>query len=149
MSTLDDDAGTQNAQLYRLDVQVGFLLRKVQQRHLAIFSDQMGDDLTPMQFAAMAKLYEVGPCSQNSLGRQTAMDVATIKGVVMRLKARGLVDKTNSPDDRRMHLVALTPKGRDLVERLFPTARAISNHTLEPLTAEERRTFTNLLRKLA
>ncbi|WP_052000158.1 MarR family winged helix-turn-helix transcriptional regulator [Caenispirillum salinarum] len=133
---------------YSLDVQVGFLLRKAQQRHLTIFSAHMSEDLTPMQFAALAKLHQVGPCSQNSLGRQTAMDVATIKGVVTRLKARGLVDKTDSPADRRMHLVALTEAGRALVERLFPAALDISGRTLDPLSAEEKAHFMRLLAKL-
>ena len=42
-----------------------------------------------MQWAALAKLAEVGECSQNLLGRLVAMDVATIKGVVERLVRRG------------------------------------------------------------
>lgn len=153
MTTQDHDARRPDVPdeqvRYCLDTQVGFLLRKAQQRHLTIFSGHMGDDLTPMQFAALVKLHDVGPCSQNSLGRQTAMDVATIKGVVSRLQARGLVDKTNNPDDRRMHLVALTAEGRALVERLIPEAREVSDRTLEPLSAQERATFMRLLGKLA
>ena len=41
-------------------------------------------------WAVLAKLTETGPCAQNVLGRLTAMDVATIKGVIDRLTARGL-----------------------------------------------------------
>ena len=155
MTTHDDDTQTLSSTApaaaeadYCLDGQVGFLLRKAQQRHLTIFTTNMAEDLTPMQFAALAKLHEVGPCSQNSLGRQTAMDVATIKGVVTRLKARGLVDKTDSPDDRRMHLVALTDSGHALVERLFPAALDISGRTLDPLSPDERAHFMRLLAKL-
>ena len=54
---------------YVLDEQVGFLLRVAMQRHTAIFMSQMVDGLTQTQFAALAKLLEVGPCSQNHLGR--------------------------------------------------------------------------------
>lgn len=134
---------------YVLDEQVGFLLRKAQQRHLAIFTGQMPDDLTPMQFAALVKLGEGGPCSQNSLGRQTAMDVATIKGVVTRLQARGLVDKTDNPDDRRMSLIALTAAGQATVDRLLPVAEGISRQTLDPLTPGEQARFLALLAKLS
>jgi DNA-binding MarR family transcriptional regulator len=133
---------------YDLEAQVGFLLRKAQQRHLAIFTALIAEDLTPMQFAALAKLNEVGPCSQNSLGRQTAMDVATIKGVVARLKGRGLVDKAGNPADRRMHLITLTESGRALVRKVLPTALRISERTLEPLSAEEKVTFMRLLEKI-
>jgi hypothetical protein len=53
-----------------------------------IFAKEIGINLTPTQWAALAKLTETGPCSQNQLGRLAAMDVATIKGVIDRLTAR-------------------------------------------------------------
>ena len=75
---------------YVLDSQVGFILRQASQRHTALFASRMGAETTPTQWAALAKLHEIGPTSQNQLGRMTAMDVATIKGVVDRLMKRGL-----------------------------------------------------------
>ena len=78
---------------YILEEQIGFILRQVWQRHATIFSREIGINLTPTQWAALAKLNETGPCSQNLLGRLTAMDVATIKGVIDRLSARGLTDQ--------------------------------------------------------
>lgn len=83
---------------YVLDEQVGFILRQVWQRHSSIFSRDIGTNLTPTQWAALSKLAETGPCSQNQLGRLTAMDVATIKGVIDRLTARGLTE--TSPGSR-------------------------------------------------
>ena len=73
---------------YILEEQIGFILRQVWQRHATIFAREIGINLTPTQWAALAKLTETGPCSQNHLGRLTAMDVATIKGVIDRLTAR-------------------------------------------------------------
>jgi len=83
---------------YILDEQIGFILRQVWQRHATIFAREIGINLTSAQWAALAKLTETGPCSQNLLGRLTAMDVATIKGVIDRLTARGLTE--TSPDPR-------------------------------------------------
>lgn len=133
---------------YALDGQIGFLLRKAQQRHLSIFSTHIGEDLTAQQFAALAKLNEVGPSSQNSLGRQTAMDVATIKGVVSRLKDRGLIDKAPDPDDKRLHLIDLTAEGRRTIERVLPLAQEISRMTLAPLDRAEQQTLIRLLKKI-
>jgi len=133
---------------YSLSGQVGFLLRKAQQRHVSIFTSHMGEDLTPMQFAVLARLHETGPCSQNSLGRRTAMDVATIKGVVARLADRGLVAKLASSEDRRKLLIDLTPEGRRVVEAVIPRAIEISALTLAPLTREEQTDFMRLLGKL-
>ena len=64
---------------YRLEDQVGFYLRRAGQRHAAIFAEYMTDDLTPTQWAALVKLAEFVSLSQNLLGRETAMDAATIK----------------------------------------------------------------------
>lgn len=136
------------AKEYRLDEQVGFVLRKAHQRHVAIFAAHIAD-LTPPQFAALAKLGEVGETSQNQLGSLIAMDAATVKGVIDRLKARGLVKLAKHEGDKRRILVALTEQGREALERLIPEAQAITAETLAPLTAREAATFLRLLAKLA
>src|SRR5206468_11474424 len=81
---------------YILDEQIGFILRQVWQRHSTIFARDIGINLTPTQWAALAKLAETGPCSQNLLGRLTSMDVATIKGVIDRLRQRPDRDQPRS-----------------------------------------------------
>ena len=133
---------------YVLDEQIGFILRQVSQRHAMIFARDIGIDLTPTQWAALAKLQETGPCSQNQLGRLTAMDVATIKGVIDRLTARGLTETSPDPEDGRRLLVSLTKGGQQLAEKAAPNALAISRETLAPLDAKEREVLMGLLSKL-
>lgn len=135
-------------QAYVLDEQVGFILRQVSQRHTTLFVGRMGGDLTTTQWAALAKLREVGPTSQNLLGRMTAMDVATIKGVVDRLTNRGLIGIKPDRDDARRRLVALTDEGRELVESKLSVALAISEDTLAPLEESEQAEFLRLLEKM-
>jgi DNA-binding MarR family transcriptional regulator len=133
---------------YLLDEQVGFLLRRAHQRHTSIFSSAMQNDIPPSQFAVLAKLAEIGPESQNELGRLTAMDSATIKGVVDRLTVRGFLVSVDSPRDTRLRVIDLTAKGRKFLKSLLPVARQITEDTLEPLSLEERMTFVRLLKKL-
>jgi DNA-binding MarR family transcriptional regulator len=133
---------------YTLDDQVGFVLRQVQQRHTLLFATLMRHDLTPTQWAALAKLFEAGACSQNLLGRLTAMDAATIKGVVDRLVRRKLAGTCPDPANRRRLLVDLTAEGRQLVRHLIPFAHQITEETLAPLSAGEREMFLTLLRKM-
>ncbi|WP_407165723.1 MarR family winged helix-turn-helix transcriptional regulator [Bradyrhizobium sp. ORS 111] len=133
---------------YVLDEQIGFILRQVSQRHAMIFARDIGITLTPTQWAALSKLSEVGPCSQNQLGRLTSMDVATIKGVIDRLTARGLTETSPDPDDGRRLLVSLTRSGQQLAEKVAPNALAISKETLAPLDAKERDTLIALLSRL-
>jgi DNA-binding MarR family transcriptional regulator len=133
---------------YILDEQVGFILRQASQRHATIFAREIGINLTPTQWAALSKLAETGPCSQNQLGRLTSMDVATIKGVIDRLTARGLTETSPDPDDGRRLLVSLSRAGQQLAEKTAPNAFAISKETLAPLDAREREVFVALLSKL-
>ena len=133
---------------YILDEQIGFILRQVWQRHAVIFSRDIGINLTPAQWAALAKLNETGPCSQNLLGRLTSMDVATIKGVIDRLSARGLTETSPDPEDGRRLLVSLTRAGQQMAEKAAPNAHAISRETLAPLDSKERETLFALLSRL-
>ncbi len=130
---------------YRLSEQVGFLIRKAHQRHTALFAARIGDDLTTTQWAALARLHETGPCSQNQLGRDTAMDVATIKGVVDRLVKRGLFAARPDPADARRLTISLTALGRARVEALRATAAAITAETLAPLSPAEQQSLVALL----
>jgi DNA-binding MarR family transcriptional regulator len=76
------------------------------------------------------------------------MDVATIKGVIDRLTARGLTEASADPEDGRRLLVSLTRAGQQLAEKAAPNALAITKETLAPLDARERETLVALLSKL-
>ena len=133
---------------YVLDDQVGFLMRVAMQRHTAIFMSRMVEGLTQTQFAALAKLYEVGPCSQNHLGRLIYLDAATIKGVVDRLRGRGFVTALPDLNDRRRRAVALSERGRAVTEDAIKVAAEITAATLTPLTPDEQQAVVKLLKKL-
>ena len=136
------------AESYRLDDQIGFLLRQAQQRHTTLFAEAMIEDLTPTQWAALAKLAELGPQSQNQLGRLTAMDGATIKGVIDRLTARGLTRTRADPVDARRLLIELSEVGADVFARAAPVAVEITEKTLAPLPPLQRQRIVEWLRRL-
>lgn len=137
----------ENQSDYQLDEQIGFILRKVTQRHLGIFADNI-PELTPTQFAALAKLCELGQVSQNELGRRTAMDAATIKGVIDRLRKRGLVVTARDPNDQRRLFVQPTKEGRELYLSFEQAAHNITRETLAPLDPKEQQNFVRMLGKL-
>ncbi len=142
------DDGPPTADDYRVDQQVGFFLRQANQRHVAIFAGRMGDRLTTTQWAALTKLKEIQPTSQNQLGRETAMDVATIKGVIDRLAKRGFVLTAADPNDGRRLVLSLTDEGVAVIDRNLDTAIAVTEETLSPLTSGERMILVELLRRM-
>lgn len=134
---------------YRLEDQVGFRLRRAHQRASLIFNDVMSRfDVTPTQFAALAKLHDVGPISQNQLGRLTAMDPATILGVVGRLVRQNLARARPEPEDQRLIVIELTMEGRTQVEAMKAAAAEVSRRTLAPLSPAEARQLNDLLGRL-
>ena len=142
-----DPVNTKNPD-YALEDQVGFMLRVASQRHANIFQSNIIGNLTPTQFSTIIRLAEVGKVSQNHLGRLTAMDVATIKGVVDRLKAKGLIQSEPDLIDKRRSVISLSPQGETLVTDLKRAGHQISDETLAPLTAKEQKTLLGLLRKI-
>lgn len=141
--------GSPQAEAYVLEEQIGFRLRKAHQRATDDFSVVMGRfEVTPTQFAALAKLHQTGPLPQSQLGRLTAMDPATIFGVVRRLTARGYLRQSAHPDDARLAMVSLTGDGAAAAAEMTALARRVSERTLAPLTAREGATLLRLLGKL-
>lgn len=134
---------------YRIEDQIGYLLRRAHQRASSIFQTTIGDpNITPTQYSSMVKLHEYTELSQNLLGRLVGMDKATMQGVVRRLKDRGLVDSRPDPGDARRTLLSLTVKGQRLVETLILNGPAVSRETLKPLTGPEQRQLIELLQKI-
>lgn len=136
---------------YVVEDQVGHLLRRAHQRATAIFLAELGErfEITPTQYAALVKLHDLGEQSQNQLGRLTAMDPATIQGVIKRLDERSLIERSGDPGDKRRTTLRLSASGAKLVAAMIPSGLRISAVTLEPLDAEERTVFLALLRRLA
>lgn len=146
----DKDEHEQAAGLYQVTEQVGHLLRKAYQRHLSIFQSNASDpDLTSVQFVTLCALHDLGPSSQVELVKATSVDQATIRGIVERLKARGLVDLSRDEVDGRKVIISLLPKGEAILQQMYPRGHIISEQTMRRLNPAERVALLFLLRKIA
>ncbi|RMF36159.1 MAG: MarR family transcriptional regulator [Alphaproteobacteria bacterium] len=105
-------------------------------------------EVTPTQFAVLAKLAEVGELSQNHLGREVGMDAATTKGVVERLRAKGFVNLRPSETDQRRVMISLSDEGARFARDAIVIARRISRLTAANLTPRELARLNSLLDKL-
>ncbi|WP_322027969.1 MarR family winged helix-turn-helix transcriptional regulator [Burkholderia sp. BCC1977] len=138
-----------NTDSYDFHDHVGHLLRRAYQLHVAIFQEAIPDsDLTCAQFVALCVVKERGACSLNDIVKATAIDQATIRGVVERLKAKSLIRVTHNPRDGRKLLVQATPSGLALIERTVPFAMHVTERTFGALNAGERVALVFLLRKM-
>lgn len=143
------DGSLEETTEFVLDEQVGYLLRLANQRHVVIFQETVSENLTPTQFSTLMRIAEHGALSQNHLGRLAAMDTATIKGVVDRLKEKGLLVTNPDPNDKRRFIISLTPEGSAMTHKLREDGYAISRRTLSPLKPVEQKKLLELLKKIA
>lgn len=133
---------------YVLDDQIGFVLRLAVQYHTAIFTSRMVEGLTQTQFATLAKLDEIGRCSQSDLVRLLTLDSATVNGVVDRMRQRGFIVITDDPNDRRRQWLTLSAEGERAIRAAREVASEITEETLTMLTPSERTRLIHLLRKM-
>lgn len=105
--------------------------------------------LTAAQFVVLCAIRDSGACSLSHIVKKTAIDQATIRGVIDRLKARKLVSVRHDEMDRRKVLVSLTESGEQLVESMVPFAFDITEKTFEGFNPAERMALLYLLNKMS
>lgn len=136
-------------QSYVVTEQIGHLLRKAYQRHLSTFQENAADpNLTSVQFVTLCVLRDNGPSSQAELVKATAIDQATIRGIIDRLKARKFISVGRDDSDGRKVIMTLRPEGDAIIDAMYASARKISELTAKNLNAAERVALDYLLRKL-
>jgi DNA-binding MarR family transcriptional regulator len=126
----------------------GHLLRRAQQISVSIFYDEMGSELTPVQYAILSRLAGHPGIDQVSLAGLAAVDTSTGATVCARLEEKGLLERRVLPHNRRQRALSITAAGQRILDELVPGAQRLRERLLDPLSAEERRVFMALLAKL-
>jgi len=99
-------------------------------------------------FAILELLLHRGQQPVNAIGRRVDLTSGAITTAVDRLEVQGLVVRTSDPEDRRTRFVSLTPKGTTLIRKAFGVHKRAMHGATSSLTAAERVTLINLIRKL-
>jgi MarR family 2-MHQ and catechol resistance regulon transcriptional repressor len=99
-------------------------------------------------FGVLEILLHRGPLPVNTIGPMVDLTPGSISTAVDRLVAKGLVSRVESADDRRVRIVALTPRGKDLIAAAFRKHSGQMKRVFSELSAEELRTLEAALKKL-
>jgi DNA-binding MarR family transcriptional regulator len=128
---------------YRLSV----LTNRVSSAIARHYSDRFA--LTIPQWRVMAVLGQTPGLSAREVARATAMDkVQVSRAVASLLNAKRLTRTAHAEDGRITHL-SLSPKGRDIYDKVVPLALALERQFLSVLTGAERKALDGLLAKLS
>jgi DNA-binding MarR family transcriptional regulator len=128
----------------------GYLLKRLGYR----FKEKAMDAFEPTglnpQHHAVLSLLEEGSCrQQGTLADRLGYDRSIMVGLLDDLEERGLIERKRDLDDRRRHVVTLTPAGKEALGELRAIIKAVEKEFFEPLDPAERRNLHQLLQKLA
>jgi DNA-binding MarR family transcriptional regulator len=143
-----DKENENHSDLLDLHEHPGHLLRRAQQISVSIFHDEIGGELTPVQYALLRTLAARPGIDQVTLAGLVAIDTSTGASVCARLEEKGLLERKVIPHNRRQRALTITTAGADLLQRLDPAVHRLRERLLAPLTARERAQFMRLLDKL-
>ena len=107
-----------------------------------------GEDLSWAAFTVLFVLWIWGDQQTRHLAAEAGVTKGTLTGVLKTLEKRGLARRRGHEEDGRLVLVSLEPRGRDVIERLFPAFNRGGALVSASLTAREKDQLASLLRKI-
>ncbi len=132
-----------------LDTLPGHHIRRLQQIAVAIFLQETEPfGITPVQFAALQAVANEPGLDQRRLAGRIGLDTSTVAGVVDRLESRALLQRNQSPADKRVRLLTITQAGASTLAEVVPAMRNAQARILAPLAKAERAEFLRMLRVL-
>jgi len=99
-------------------------------------------------FRILEALLNKGPLPVNTIGPKVYLTPGSISVAVDRLVERGLVSRVESPEDRRVRIVSLTPKGKRLITPIFRKHAAEIGNAFADASPKELRTLETILKKI-
>jgi DNA-binding MarR family transcriptional regulator len=125
--------------------QLFFRLWRASHTRIAAALEAIG--LTPASFLLLNVLGARDGAMQQELSSETGVDPSTMVALIDALESAGLAKRRPHPRDRRARAVAITPKGRRVLERARGLALEVEGEVLRGLSAGERRELLSLLRR--
>ena len=104
--------------------------------------------LCDTDFRVLEALLNKGPLPVNTIGPKVNLTPGSISVAVDRLFDRGLVSRVESPEDRRVRVVSLTPKGKELITPVFRKHAAEIGKVFAEASPKELRSFESILKKI-
>jgi DNA-binding MarR family transcriptional regulator len=109
---------------------------------------QPGDEIDYSAFPILKLLSHQGPMRLSALAAVLGLDASTMSRHARQLEDRGLLERTEDPDDGRASRVAVSERGNACLTKGFETRKQLMSHALDGWTDEERDTLRELLHRL-
>ena len=115
----------------------GSLVRRAQQRHVAVWLSEVSAEITSVQYAALEILQRTPGVNQRQLGDELDVDRSTIADLVARMVRNDLIERSDDPGDKRSYVLFLTPAGKKQLATLRPRVEEVERILTARLTRVE------------
>ncbi|WP_125133093.1 MarR family winged helix-turn-helix transcriptional regulator [Microbacterium sp. 10M-3C3] len=129
---------------------VSFLLARANALALAAGNAALAEHgLKARSYSVLVLSLAADAPTQRDLAEFLRLDPSQVVALVDGLETRGLVERRADPSDRRVKVVVATPAGRALAARAHVSAGEAEERAHAALSADERETLRDLLRRVA
>ena len=109
---------------------------------------QPGDVIDYSAFPILKLLCHQGPSRLSGIAQLLGLDASTVSRHVKQLEDRGLLARTDDPDDRRASRVDISDLGRSTLDEAFAVRRQVISAALDDFSPQERDTLQGLVQRL-
>jgi MarR family transcriptional regulator, lower aerobic nicotinate degradation pathway regulator len=102
-------------------------------------------DMRPRHLLTLTVLRDLGGSTQQALATRLSIDRTNLVGLLNELETEGLIERRRSPEDRRRHIVEITPPGRETLAKAEFALAAVEDAVLAALDTEQREALYQLL----
>lgn len=126
-----------------------FLLARVGRMAARRLNDELAaTGLKPAETAVLLLLRDLGPLSQQALGRHLHVDPSNLVGFLNLLESEGLLERRRDPDDRRRHIVEITNQGRRRLPACDDSVDALEVQLFGGLSERDRHQLNRILTRI-
>jgi DNA-binding MarR family transcriptional regulator len=126
-----------------------YLLNRVGLAVTDAFAEALAEaSLSVPSWRVLAVLLNEGTIRIGELAELTSIELSTLSRLISGLQRRGLVARKDAKEDARVVNVALTARGRAVVQRLLPAAVSLESRLVSGMPAGEIAELKRLLDKL-
>jgi MarR family 2-MHQ and catechol resistance regulon transcriptional repressor len=124
------------------------LLKAFQATAKYLYAGLAETSIDDTDFRILEVLLNKGPLPVNTIGPKVFLTPGSISTAVDRLVERGLVSRVESPEDRRVRVVSLTRKGKELIAPIFRKHAAEIRKIFADASPKELRALETTLKKI-
>ncbi|MDP4103771.1 MAG: MarR family transcriptional regulator [Bacillota bacterium] len=139
---------------YPLDFQAMSVVTNLYRAAQLLRSDMEREVLSPYKlswtgFSLLYNLWIWGAMETRKLAKSMGVTVATVSSISNTLERKELCGREVDPRDRRLVLLHLTEKGKEVIEELYPKFNQGEKEFVSVLNTDEQKFLTQLLRRIS